>query len=64
MVIRAQVVEKRSGSEAALEFFDRALTIEPSNKMARFRRIRALVGLKRNEASRNQRLFSRPSCKR
>lgn len=41
------MVEKRGDLEAALKIFDTALTIEPANRMARFRRIRALVGLKR-----------------
>ncbi|KAJ9126244.1 hypothetical protein QFC24_001969 [Naganishia onofrii] len=40
------IVEKRGDLGKALEVYEKALEISPNNKMARFRKIRVMIGLK------------------
>lgn len=42
-------MEKRGDLKGALDVFEKALLIDPKNKMARFRKARVLMGLKRYE---------------
>lgn len=48
----SQVVEKRGDLKGALQVFERALSIDPKNKMSRFRKGRVLMGLRRYQVRR------------
>jgi hypothetical protein len=46
-----QIVEKRGDLPKALELYEQALEITPSNKMARFRKVRVMIGMKQYDVS-------------
>jgi tetratricopeptide (TPR) repeat protein len=46
-----QIVEKRGDLPKALELYEQALEITPGNKMARFRKVRVMIGMKQYDVS-------------